>query len=103
MTTSRADNPPPPLTRRERQIMDVLYRRGRRTTADVRADLTGPPSYSAIRALLAILERKGHAKHDNDGGRYVYAPTRPRAAAARTALRRLVATFFDDSAAKAIA
>ncbi|HTK74000.1 MAG TPA: BlaI/MecI/CopY family transcriptional regulator, partial [Gemmataceae bacterium] len=66
------------LSRRERQIMDVIYRRGRASAADVVADLADPPSYSAVRALLRILEDKGHLGHETEGGKYVYTPTRPR-------------------------
>lgn len=85
------------LTRRERQIMDIIYRRGQATAADVRQELPDPPSYSAVRALLRLLEEKGHLSHRQDGPRYVFEPTTPKGAAGRTALDRLVKTFFDDS------
>ena len=91
------------LSRRERQIMDIIYRRTRASAADVAADLPDPPSYSAVRALLRILETKGHLTHAKAGHRYVYAPVRPRRAASRTALRRVVETFFDGSMEKAVA
>ena len=91
------------LSRRERQIMDVVYRLGRASAAQVVAELPDPPSYSAVRALLRILEDKGHLKHTDEGGKYVYAPTRPRHQAARSALRRVLQTFFDNSAEKAVA
>jgi BlaI family transcriptional regulator, penicillinase repressor len=93
----------PPLARRERQIMDLIYRLGRASAADVAAGLSDPPSYSAIRALLRVLETKGHLKHEIDGPRYVYVPTVPRERARESALRQLVNTFFDGSSAAAAA
>lgn len=92
-----------PLSRREREIMDVIYRRGRATVADVRAALADPPSYSAVRALLRVLEEKGHLTHEQDGPRYVFLPTVSRDRARRSALRQLLATFFDDSPEQAVA
>lgn len=92
-----------PLSRREREIMDVIYRRGRATAADVRAALADPPSYSAVRALLRVLEEKGHLTHEQDGPRYVFLPTVSRDRARRSALRQLLATFFDDSPEQAVA
>jgi len=89
------------LSRREREIMDVVYRLGRATAQDVRDQLADPPSYSAVRALLRILEDKGHLNHHQDGPRYVYVPTVPREKARATALRQLVRTFFDGSAGAA--
>lgn len=91
------------LSRRERQIMDVLYREGRATAADVLARLPDPPSYSAVRAMLRVLEEKGHIRHEQDGPRYVYAPTVPRDRARRSALRHIVRTFFDGSTEAAVA
>ena len=91
------------LTRRERQIMDVLYRRSRATAAEVMADLPGDPHYSTVRTQLRILEEKGHVRHEEVGLRYVYAPAVPRHAARRTALKHLVDTFFDGSAAQVVA
>lgn len=91
------------LSRRERQIMDIIYRRGEASVADVLADLPDPPSYSAVRALLGILMTKGHVMYRRAGLRYVYRPTHPRGKAARSALRRMVETFFDGSAEKAVA
>jgi len=91
------------LSRRERQIMDAVYRRSQATAAEVLKDLPGPPSYSAVRALLRILEAKGHLRHKKDGPRYVYLPIRPRDDAARTALRGVLKTFFDGSPEKAVA
>ena len=90
------------LSRRERQIMDVVYRRGRASVAEVLADLPDPPSYSAVRALMRILEDKGHLKHEAVGAKYVYGPVRPRRKAAQSAIRRLLQTFFDGSAEKAM-
>lgn len=92
-----------PLSRRERQIMDVVYRSGRATAAEVREALPDPPSYSAVRALLRVLETKGHLRHEQDGPRYVFLPTVPRDKARRSALRRLVRTFFEGSTAQAVA
>ena len=91
------------LSRRERQIMDVIYRLGRATAAEVLENLPDAPSYSAVRALLRVLEDKGHVKHAEDGPRYVYLPTVPREKARRSALRQLVNTFFDGSAEQAVA
>src|SRR5687768_12245385 len=92
-----------PLSRRERQIMDVVYRLGRATAAEVLEALPDPPSYSAVRALLRVLEEKGHLRHEQDGPRYVFLPTVPRDKARRSALRRLVQTFFEGSTAQAVA
>jgi predicted transcriptional regulator len=90
------------LSRRERQILDILYQRGRATAADVQVALPEPPSYSAVRALLRILEEKGHVRHEQDGPRYVYVPTLGRENAKRSALRHILQTFFDGSAEQAI-
>ena len=94
---------PHTLTRRERQIMDVLYRRGRATAAEVMADLPGDPNYSTVRTQLRVLEDKGHVRHDEEGMRYVYAPAVPRHAARKSALKHLVETFFDGSAEQVVA
>ncbi len=91
------------LSRRERQILDILYSRGKATAAEILADLPDPPSYSAARALLRILEQKGHIRHESDGPRYVFLPTVPRQKARATALRHMLATFFNGSAAEAAA
>lgn len=85
------------LSRRERQIMDFLYRQGRATAAEVQANIPDPPGYSAVRAMLRVLEEKGHARHEQDGPRYVYVPRVARERAKRQALRHLVQTFFDGS------
>jgi len=91
------------LSRRERQIMDALHQRGRATAAEVQATLPDPPSYSAVRALLRILEEKGHVKHRREGARYVYLPRASRETARRSALRRVVSTFFQGSVSQAMA
>src|SRR5438874_464795 len=90
------------LSRRERQILDILYQRGQATAADVQGALPEPPSYSAVRALLRILEEKGHVRHQQDGPRYVYVPTIARDNAQRSALRHILQTFFDGSTEQAI-
>src|SRR5213592_5312439 len=91
------------LSRRERQIMDILYRRGRATAGDVMAELSGDPNYSTVRTQLRVLEDKGHVRHDEEGLRYVYAPAVPRHAARKSALKHLVETFFDGSAEQVVA
>jgi len=91
------------LSRRERQILDILYAKGEAASADVLAALPDPPSYSAVRALLRILEEKGHARHEQRGTRYVYLPMVPHERARKSALSRVVKTFFDGSAAQAAA
>ncbi|MGC8638756.1 MAG: BlaI/MecI/CopY family transcriptional regulator [Isosphaeraceae bacterium] len=91
------------LSRRERQIMDVIYRKGRATAAEVMAELPDPPGYSAVRALLRILEEKGHLRHEAQGPRYVFLPTVARAKARQSALRQLLRTFFDGSTEQAVA
>jgi predicted transcriptional regulator len=91
------------LSRRERQIMDVLYQRQRASAAEIRESLASPPSYSAVRALLRILEEKGHIRHAEKDLRYVYFPTASRRRVGRAALRHLVETFFEGSAAQTVA
>ena len=98
-----ADVKQPPLSRRERQIMEIVYRLGSATSAEVLELLPDPPSYSAVRAMLRILEEKGHLTHRHDGPRYVYSPVVPRTTARQSALRSLVKTFFDGSATQAVA
>jgi predicted transcriptional regulator len=93
----------PQLSRREREIMDLLYAGGELTAAEVRARMAAPPSYSAVRALLRILEDKGHVRHEERGPRYVYAPVGSRAKARRSAMKALVHTFFDGSPELAVA
>jgi predicted transcriptional regulator len=91
------------LTRRERQIMDIIHRRGRATAHDVLENLADPPSYSAVRALLRLLEERGHVKHAQDGQRYVYTAAVARADARKSALSHVVRTFFAGSVEQAVA
>jgi predicted transcriptional regulator len=90
------------VSRRERQIMDILYRRGQATAAEVMAELSGSPNSSTVRTQLRVLERKGYVRHEAAGLRYVYFPAVPRRAARRSALRHLIDTFFDGSAEKVV-
>src|SRR5215212_7685778 len=90
------------LSRRERQIIDILYAQGRATAAEVQAALPDPPSYSAVRAMLRILEDKGHVRHEQDGPRYIYLPTVAPERAKKTALRHVLHTFFNGSAEQAL-
>jgi BlaI family transcriptional regulator, penicillinase repressor len=89
------------LSRRERQILNILYERGKATAADIQTALPDPPSYSATRALLRILEEKGHVQHESDGPRYVFRPRVGKQHARKNALQQLVQTFFDNSASDA--
>ena len=91
------------LSRRERQIMDVLYRRGAASVAEVMEDMPDPPSYSAVRAMLRLLEEKGHVRHEQDGPRYMFLPIVNRDRARKSALTHVVRTFFDGSATEAVA
>lgn len=91
------------LTRRERQIMDILYKRGRATATEVLEDLPGSSHYSTVRTQLRVLEEKGHVTHEQDGVRFVYMAAVPRRAARKSALRHLVDTFFDGSAEQVVA
>ncbi len=93
----------PDLSRRERQIINILYRQGRATAAEIREHLPNKPSYSTVRALLRILEEKGHIRHEEQALRYVFMPTIPREKAKRSALSDLLETFFEGSAEKAVA
>ena len=90
------------LSRRERQIMDILYRNGRATAAEIHQALPDPPSYSAVRAKLRVLEEKGHIRHEEQALRYVYMPLVHRDRAKQSALKHLLETFFDNSAEQAI-
>ncbi|MDQ2798859.1 MAG: BlaI/MecI/CopY family transcriptional regulator [Armatimonadota bacterium] len=90
------------LSRREREILDILHRRGRATAAEILAALSDSPSYSAVRSVLRILVAKGHARHEEEGKRYVYLPTQPRPAAAQSALRGVLQTFFGGSLTDAV-
>lgn len=91
-----------PLSRRERQIMDILYRRGRATGGEIHEALPDRPSYSAVRAKLRVLEEKGHIRHEERGPRYVFVPVISREKAKRSALRHLIDTFFEGSAEQAV-
>ncbi len=90
------------FSRREREVMDIAYRRGRVSAADVMAEMADPPGYSSVRSTLKILEQKGHLRHRAEGGRYLYSPTVGRSQARRSALDRLTSTFFDDSPAEVV-
>jgi predicted transcriptional regulator len=92
----------PPLSRREREIMEVVYRLGSPSAAEIASHLPDPPSYSAVRALLSILVTKGHLRTEAQAGRYLYLPTVPRETARRRALRDVVATFFEGSPKQAL-
>lgn len=91
------------LSRRERQIIDILYRRGKATAAEVMEGLPGRPSYSTVRTQLRVLEEKGHVRHEDDGQRYVYSPAAPRGTVRRSALKHLVETFYEGSVEQAVA
>ena len=91
------------LSRRERQIMDILYQRGKASANDVREAMPDPPSYSAVRAMLRVLEEKGHVKHQAEGLKYVYVPTVAREKAKRSAVKHLLGTFFSDSPEQVVA
>src|SRR5580658_2468077 len=99
-TTASTD---PDLSRRERQIMDVLFARGRATGQEIQEGLQDNPNYSSVRTILRVLERKGYVRHVKEGLRYVYEPTVAREAASRSALQRIIRTFFDGSAKEAVA
>jgi BlaI family penicillinase repressor len=98
-----AGKPEEHLSRRERQIMDIIYARGQAAAAEVFDDLPDPPGKTAVRTLLRILEEKGHLKHKQEGLRYIYQPSRARGHAGRSALQRVLRTFFDGSLEKAVA
>ena len=91
------------LSRRERQIMDAIYRRGRASVSEVLDDIPDPPSYSAVRAMMGKLEEKGELGHERNGARYVYFPVRPLEETTETVLRRMMRTFFDGSPSRAVA
>lgn len=91
------------LSRRERQIMDILYQRGKSSTAEVREAMAHAPSYSAVRAMLRVLEDKGHVRHEAEGLKYVYVPAVARDKAKRSAVRHLMDTFFNDSPEQLVA
>lgn len=95
-------SPAPSLSRRERQIMDIVYRLGRATVGEVMQELSGEPAYSTVRAQLRVLEEKGHLRHEEHGLRYVYLPKVPRHMVRQSALKHLIDTFFEGSAGKAV-
>ena len=99
----RARPGPPPLSRRERQLLDVVYRLGRATAAEVHAELPDAPTYTTVRGLLRVLEEKGHLHHQEEGRQYVYLPVTPRTDAGTSHLSHVVRTFFGGSAAEAMA
>jgi len=103
MKQTASQSSPTPLSRRERQIMDIIYRMGRATVGEVMERLTGEPAYSTVRAQLRVLEEKGHLRHEEHGLRYVYLPKVPRHMVRQSALRHVVDTFFEGSAGKAVA
>jgi BlaI family penicillinase repressor len=96
-------NPHAHLSRRERQIMDVIYHHGRATAVDVMENMPNPPSYSAVRAMLRLLEEKGYLRHEQDGPRYIFVPTLSRERARQSAMKQLLHTFFDNSTEQAVA
>ena len=91
------------LSRRERQIMDILYQRGRASASEILETMSDPPTYSAVRAKLRVLEEKGHIRHEEEALRYVYVPVVARDSARRSAMRHMLSTFFDDSVEQAVA
>ena len=99
---SQSEPPPAALSKRERQILDILYRKSKASALEVQEQLADTPSYSAVRALLRILEDKGHVRHEADGTKYVYFPAVPAERARQSALTHLMQTFFEDSAGKAM-
>lgn len=98
-----AKTSPPRLSKREREIMDVIYRLGRANAAEVHEQLANAPTYTTVRGLLRILEEKGHVRHEQDGQRYVYVPSTPRDDAGASHLTHVIRTFFDGSPSKAMA
>jgi predicted transcriptional regulator len=103
MDKKQSQPPLSPLSRRERQIMDIVYKLGRATVGEVMERLSGEPAYSTVRAQLRVLEEKGHLRHEEEGLRYVYVPRLPRHAVRQSALKHLIDTFFEGSAGKAVA
>src|SRR5262245_13304225 len=100
--TAKSKAPQASLSRRERQIMDIIYRLGRATAAEVLPELPGEPTYSTVRAQLRVLEEKGHVRHEEQGQRYIYSPIVPRHAVRQSALKHLVNTFFEGSREKVV-
>jgi len=102
-TTGARSVRPSPLSRREREMMDIIYAKGRASAGEVREGMGDPPSYSAVRATLRVLVEKGHLQHQRDGAKYIYKPTVPPSRARETALRHVMQTFFDGSARNLVA
>jgi predicted transcriptional regulator len=98
-----AHKTPPPLSRRERELLDVVYRLERATAAEIHAQLKNPPTLTTVRGLLRVLETKGHVRHEEDGKRFVYFPRTPRSEAGRSLLQHVVSTFFAGSPSEAVA
>lgn len=98
-----APNEQQPLSRRERQILDVIYNLGRASASEVLERMADPPTYTTVRGLLRVLESKGHVRHEEEEGRYVYFPTMTKQRAAKSALKHVVSTFFDGSPSRAMA
>ena len=98
-----SENPHHQLSRRERQIMDIIYQRGQATAAEVLQNLPNPPGYSAVRAMLRLLEERGYLKHEQDGPRYLFKPTLAREKARKSAMKQMLETFFDGSTEQAVA
>ena len=103
ITIMKTKSPTPDLSRRERQVMDILFRRSGATVAEIMAELPDPPTYSAVRAKLRVLEEKGHVRHEEEALRYVYLPVVARDSARRSALRHMVSTFFGGSVEDTVA
>ena len=99
----QSQSSPPHLSRRERQIMDIIYKLGRATVGEVMEQLSGNPAYSTVRAQLRVLEEKGHLRHEEHGLRYVYVPRIARNVLRKSALKHLIDTFFEGSAGEAVA
>jgi predicted transcriptional regulator len=94
---------PPPLSRRERELLDVIYRLERATATEIHAQLKNPPTPTTVRGLLRVLEAKGHIRHEHEGKRYVYFPRTPRSEAGRSILQHVISTFFAGSPSEAVA
>ncbi|HZS46748.1 MAG TPA: BlaI/MecI/CopY family transcriptional regulator [Blastocatellia bacterium] len=98
-----AKNPYVNLSRRERQIMDIIYQRGQATAAEVMENMPEAPGYSAVRAMLRLLEEKGYLRHEQDGPRYLFKPTISREKVKQSAMKQMLETFFNDSTEQAVA
>ncbi len=101
--SSKSEKPEDGHSRREREIMAALYKLGKASAAQIQAEIPDPPSYTAIRTLLTILEKKGHVRHDSDGTRYLYEPKVARGEMGQRAISSLLKTFYDNSVSAAVA